>query len=179
MLPASAYLEMALAAAAEVFGAQSVALKDVEFRQGAFLARERNPDDSGDPLSRRRWSGILSHLQSRGRRSRPANHGRCMRTGKVCLQQDSGTSPGCSGRRCSRRSRARCSEKISGQDYYLRLRESGIHYGPFFQSIAQLWRHNGDVLGEVRVPDGPDAEFNAFQFIRQFWMPGFRSSERR
>ena len=44
-----------------------------------------------------------------------------------------------------------------------RLRESGIHYGPFFQSIAQLWRYDGEMLGEVQMPDGPEAEFNAYQ----------------
>jgi myxalamid-type polyketide synthase MxaD len=37
VLPASAYVEMALAAAVEVFGAQSVALKDIEFRKALFL----------------------------------------------------------------------------------------------------------------------------------------------
>ena len=59
--------------------------------------------------------------------------------------------------------RARCAEGITGQDYYGRLRESGIHYGAFLQSIAQLWRNDGDVLGDLRVPDGPDAEFAASQ----------------
>src|SRR5664279_5732616 len=37
VLPASAYVEMALVAAVEVFGAQSVALKDIEFRKALFL----------------------------------------------------------------------------------------------------------------------------------------------
>ena len=59
--------------------------------------------------------------------------------------------------------RTRCAEKISGEDYYRRLRESGIHYGPFFQSITQMWRNNGDVLGEVQVPNGPEADFTGFQ----------------
>ncbi len=68
MLPASAYLEMALAAAVEVFGTQSVALQDIEFRKALFLPEGASPYDSGDPLSRRGWRGILSHLQSRGRR---------------------------------------------------------------------------------------------------------------
>ena len=36
--------------------------------------------------------------------------------------------------------RARCSEKISGSDYYRELSEKAIQYGPFFHSIAQLWR---------------------------------------
>src|ERR1700720_3199294 len=33
----------------------------------------------------------------------------------------------------------------------------------FFQSIAQLWRNNGDMLGEVQVPDEPEADSNGFQ----------------
>ncbi len=35
--------------------------------QGAFPAGGRNPHDPGDPRSRRRWRGILSHPQLRGR----------------------------------------------------------------------------------------------------------------
>ncbi len=68
VLPASAYVEMALAAAVEVFGRAIRCAEGYRISQGAFLARRRNPHDSGDPLSRRRWSGILSHLQLPGRR---------------------------------------------------------------------------------------------------------------
>ena len=59
---------------------------------------------------------------------------------------------------------ARCSEQISGRDYYSKLSESGIQYGRFFQSISQLWRDNGDMLGEVRIPEGSDTQFDTYQF---------------
>ena len=58
---------------------------------------------------------------------------------------------------------ARCVEQVSGHDYYQSLRESGVHYGPFFQSLTQLWRYNGEVLGEVLAPDGLNTVLPASQ----------------
>src|SRR3984893_10190886 len=86
----------------------------------------------------------------------PMNHGRSMRPASSIITPDAVPET-------LAMMQARCAEKIDGQDYYRRLRESGVHYGPFFQSIAQLWRNNGDVLGEVQVPDGPEADFTDFQ----------------
>ena len=31
----------------------------------------------------------------------------------------------------------------------------GINYGPSFRSITQLWRRDGEILAEVKVPDSP------------------------
>jgi myxalamid-type polyketide synthase MxaE and MxaD len=160
VLPASAYLEMALAAAVEVFGEQSIALKDVEFDRALFFS------ESGTHTIQVILSPGVDGAASFHIYSRPGEQASkswtLHATGKACPQQDSSTSS-VLGRETLAEIQTRCSEKVSGQDYYLRLRESGIQYGPFFQSIAQLWRHNGDVLAEVRVPDPPDAEFNAYQ----------------
>jgi acyl transferase domain-containing protein/acyl carrier protein len=160
MLPASAYLEMALAAAVEVFGEQSFALKDFEFDRALFLP-ESGTHTIQVILSPGADGAASFHIYSRPVKQ-ASKSWTLHATGKACPQQGSSTSP-VLGRETLAEVQARCSEKVSGQDYYRRLRESGIHYGPFFQSIAQLWRNNGDVLGEVRVPDGPDAEFNAYQ----------------
>jgi myxalamid-type polyketide synthase MxaD len=158
VLPASAYLEMALAAAVEVFGEQSFALKDVEFDKALFLP-ESGTYTIQVIISPGLDGAASFHIYSRlGEQTKSWT---LHATGKVSPQQDSETSP-VLGRETLAEFQARCSEKLSGQDYYLRLRESGIYYGPFFQSIEQLWRNNGDVLGEVRVTDGPDAEFSGY-----------------
>jgi myxalamid-type polyketide synthase MxaE and MxaD len=163
VLPASAYLEMALAAAVEVFGAQSVALKDIEFRKALFLP-EGGTHTIQVILSQGADGAASFHIYScPGGVVHSSKSWMLHATGKVCLQQDNSIITADAGQETLTEMRTRCAEKISGQDYYRRLRESGIHYGPFFQSIAQLWRNNGDVLGEVRVPDGPEAEFNGFQ----------------
>jgi len=163
VLPASAYVEMALAAAVEVFGAQSVALKDIEFRKALFLP-EGGTHTIQVILSQGADGAASFHIYScPGGVVHSSKSWMLHATGKVCLQQDNSIITADAGQETLTEMRTRCAEKISGQDYYRRLRESGIHYGPFFQSIAQLWRNNGDVLGEVRVPDGPEAEFNGFQ----------------
>jgi myxalamid-type polyketide synthase MxaE and MxaD len=163
VLPASAYVEMALAAAVEVFGAQSVALKDIEFRKALFLP-EGGTHTIQVILSQGADGAASFHIYScPGGVVHSGQSWMLHATGKVCLQQDNSIITPEAGPETLTQMRTRCAEKISGQDYYRRLRESGIHYGPFFQSIAQLWRNNGDVLGEVQVPDGPEAEFNGFQ----------------
>jgi myxalamid-type polyketide synthase MxaD len=163
VLPASAYVEMALAAAVEVFGAQSVALKDIEFRKALFLP-EGGTHTIQVILSQGADGATSFHIYScPGGVVHSTKSWMLHATGKVCLQQDNSIITADAGQETLTEMRTRCAEKISGQDYYRRLRESGIHYGPFFQSIAQLWRNNGDMLGEVQVPDGPEAEFNGFQ----------------
>ena len=163
VLPASAYVEMALAAAVEVFGAQSVALKDVEFRKALFLP-EGGTHTIQVILSQGADGAASFHIYScPGGVVHSGKSWMLHATGKVCLQHDNSIITPVAGPETLAQMRTRCAENISGQDYYRKLRESGIHYGPFLQSIAQLWRNNGDVLGEVQVPDGPEAEFNGFQ----------------
>ncbi|MGB9513234.1 MAG: beta-ketoacyl synthase N-terminal-like domain-containing protein, partial [Candidatus Acidiferrum sp.] len=163
VLPASAYVEMALAAAVEVFGGQSVALRDIEFRKALFLP------EGGAHTIQVILSQAVEGAASFGIYSCSGGVGCSDKSwtlhavGKVCPEQDDGIINADAGQETLPQLRTRCAEKISGQDYYRRLRESGIYYGPFFQSIAQLCRNNGDVLGEVQVPDGADTEFNGIQ----------------
>ena len=163
VLPASAYVEMALAAVVEVFGAQSVALKDIEFRKALFLP-EGGTHTIQVILSQGEYGTASFRIYScPGGGAHSKKSWMLHATGKICLQPDNSSITPDAGPETLTEMRTRCAEKISGQDYYRKLSESGIHYGPFFQSIARLWRNNGDVLGEVQVPDGPEAEFSGFQ----------------
>ncbi len=58
-------------------------------------------------------------------------------TGKICPQPNHGISPVIEQEALAE-IQARCSEQISGEDYYLRLNDRGINYGPSFQSITQF-----------------------------------------
>jgi len=164
VLPASAYVEMALAAAVEVFGAQSFALKDIEFHRALFL-----PDGKALPLQLILSPGADGaasfHIYSRPPGiEQSSKTWRLHAKGRVLPRSVSGVSDALPmAQETLAEIQARCPEEISGQDYYARLSESGIKYGPFFQTITQLWRYGGNVLGEVRVPDPPEAEFSAYQ----------------
>jgi len=163
VLPASAYLEMALAGAVEVFGAQSVALKDIEFRKALFLP-EGGTHTIQVIISQGANGAASFHIYScAGGVVNSGTSWTLHATGEIRLQQDNGVITPDARQETLTEIRTRCPEKIAGRDYYRRLHQSGVHYGPFFQSIAQLWRKNGDVLGEVQVPDGPEADFNGFQ----------------
>lgn len=184
VLPASAYVELALAAAVEIFQAQPIALKDIEFRKALFLPsacgiqRRDAPGQAAGVIPQAEGGNhTIQVILSQGADGAAsfriyscpggAVHSKkswmLHATGKVCLQPDNSTITPAARQETLTEMQTRCAEKISGQDYYRKLSESGVHYGPFFQSIARLWRNNGDVLGEVQVPDGPEAEFHGFQ----------------
>ncbi|HKM48551.1 MAG TPA: beta-ketoacyl synthase N-terminal-like domain-containing protein [Terriglobales bacterium] len=163
ILPAALYLEMALAAAAEAFPSQSFVLKDVEFRKALFI-----PDGATRTLqlilSPGAGAAASVHIYSCPRDAEQANRSWTLHaTAKICPEPDPVISPVVE---CEAPAeiQARSSEQISGHDYYLKLRESGVAYGPSFQSIAQLWRGDREMLGEVKVPDRSHREFDACQF---------------
>ncbi len=157
VLPASAYVEMALAATVEVFGAQRFVLKNIEFRKALFLP-ESGTRTLQLILSRGADGEASFHIYScPGGVPHSDRSWTLHATGKVCLQPDNCIIASNTGHEGPTEMRARCPEMISGQDYYRKLRESGIDYGPYFQSITRLWQNNGEMAGEVQVTDAPEA----------------------
>jgi len=45
---------------------------------------------------------------------------------------------------------------VAIDDLYPQLADAGLHYGPLFQGLRAVWRDNGDVVGEVVLPE-PEA----------------------
>ncbi len=153
VLPASIYLEMALAAAREAFAEQSFVLKDIEFHRALFLP-ETGTRTTQVILARSADAAASLHIYSRPTGVEQSNGSWALHvSAKVCAQENSGASP-VLGHKMLAQIQARCSKQVSGRDYYSKLSESGIQYGCFFQSISQLWRDNEDMLGEVRIPRG-------------------------
>ncbi len=154
VLPASVYLEMALASAAEVFGAQPIALSDIDFRRALFL-----PDGKSRRLQvvlARETDGTGSfHIYSRSDETTNAEQVWTLHaTGTVAPEPNNGAASG-SERETVEQMRVRLPEATSGQDYYRRLDERGVHYGPFFNNIVQIWRDDDEALGEMRAIDEP------------------------
>ena len=173
VLPASIYVEMALAVADEVFGTQSVVLKDIEFRKALFL-----PEDGTRTvqviLSQGADGTAAFHIYSCAGGAAPSGkswmlHATC----KICLQEDDSVIPN-AGQETLAEIRTRCAENVSGEEYYRRLLESGIQYGPFFRSIARLWRNDEDMLAEVQLPDGSETGFTGFRIHPAILDAGFQ-----
>ena len=159
VLPASAYLEMALAAAAEVFGAQSVALKDIEFRKALFLP-EGGARTIQVILSPGADGAASFHIYScPGGVAQSGKSWMLHATGKVCPQPDDGVitpdaGPGDARGDAKRDARRRSPARIITGDSAKAASTTVLS----FRASLQLWRNNGEVLGEVQVPDGPEAE---------------------
>ncbi|MGW0551887.1 type I polyketide synthase, partial [Streptomyces altiplanensis] len=51
---------------------------------------------------------------------------------------------------------------VSVEGVYDRLAEEGFAYGPVFQGLRAVWRHDGDVYAEVALPEGGDTGADTF-----------------
>ena len=161
-LPASVYVEMASAAAQEVLGSRSIAVADVEFHRALFL-----PDGASTTLQlivAPVVDGTASfHIySSRAESERPAKTWTLHASGKVSAQQESDLIA-VAVEESLTDLQLRSSGKISGPDYYRQLSENSIEYGPFFQSVSELWFDNKSALGELLISTDPDADFNTYQ----------------
>ena len=163
VLPASAFLEMALAAAGEILGAQCVVLKDIEFREALFV-----PDGATPTIQ-----VILSHdanemaavhvYSCAGSREYSCKSWTLHAIGKVCREEGGGPPAADSRHETIADLRSRSPEQSFGQEYYNVLRQHGVQYGSFYQVIANLFRDQGNILGEIQVPAWPREDIEAFQ----------------
>jgi polyketide synthase 12 len=154
IFPGTGYVEAGLAAAAEVFGDQAT-LTAIEF-QKAMMLPERGTRTLQVVLSPNESGGSF-HVFSRMRGAADARDGWALHaTGTIrCeMPDDAGHHEPIHLDAI----RSRCSEVVDPKEYYARLKARGLEYGPKFQGIAQLWRRDGESVGQMRMPEGVEGE---------------------
>ena len=146
VVPATAYLEMAVAASAQASGELPAGLADVRFlspmvvpetgarRVQVVLAREEDGEAGFQIFSRTDGPWTL-HADGR---VLPANGNRLPEAVDLAAV------------------RSRCPDLVPGADLYPRFSARGLQYGPAFQGIERLWRGKDEALGEVSAPAGLD-----------------------
>ncbi len=148
LLPAAAYIEMALAAGVHTLGQEYPLLTDIEFHRALFLA----PDES-------RTIQIVPSLGSDGAASFSI-HSRSKDKGdQEWALHANGSIRRTPGEReqalCAQsileQVQNRCSEEISGEDYYKAIAESGLEYGASLRAIEHIWRRDGEALAKLAV----------------------------
>ncbi|MEW6736391.1 MAG: amino acid adenylation domain-containing protein, partial [Acidobacteriota bacterium] len=161
VLPATAYIEIVLAAAYEIFGAVPQVLMDIEFRRAMVL-----PSNSAcviQVIFTQKSSGnnafrIFSRLRDAHRN---VGDWTLHTTGIVVLEQKNFAKP-LLAREVIEKLSADYQIEISKQDYYFKLAEYGFKYGPSFQSIDKLWRKDGIALGYLQPVPELQAEINRY-----------------
>jgi len=153
VFPAAAYLEMAAAAAAELFGAGTAVLSGVAFQEALILpaAGARNlqlvasPAAGGSASFQIYSSG--AHLNGNQEGAPWTLHvSGDMRVEVAefarCAEEQFGLDA----------IRARCPRPIAPADLYASLKTAGLDYGPSFQGVSELWGGDREALGEVCLP---------------------------
>ncbi len=146
LLPATAYLEMALAAAQEVYGPGFFVLEQV-----AFLKALAMPAGKDQTVQVTLTPAMEEHTAVRIFSLTQEDRWQLHATGRLRLdpadEQELATA------RFSRQEiQSRCSQAVDVDAYYRKLAERGLDYGPGFRGIAELWRRDGEALSRVRLP---------------------------
>ncbi|MFI6824211.1 SDR family NAD(P)-dependent oxidoreductase [Micromonospora sp. NPDC050187] len=149
VVPATAYVEMALAAAGELLGTPARVVEHLDVVAPlapsgerpttvqvsltgdpsggfAFHCASRQPDEDGQP------GGWLVHARGRVRAGEPvvADHD----------PEDTSRPDG---------------PELTGDDHYAAMRARGLNYGPRFQGVRQLWRADGEASARIDLAADP------------------------
>jgi len=155
ILPATAYIEMALRAAHELTGQDEVTVKEIENRK-PMLLRE------GD--TRCVQTTVVMSPDGRGSfrvHSRPAAGGAW--TEHVTATIVRGASPTTGLSRPDPNVTAG-QQALEGAAFYAALAAKGNEWGPSFQGLERAWIGDAAVIARIRVPEPIAHEMAAFQF---------------
>ncbi|WP_437819492.1 type I polyketide synthase [Sorangium sp. So ce1078] len=155
VLPGAAYLEMALAAAAEALGRPAFALEDV-----VFVAVMALPDGEAlevqTALSPGDGSGVRFSIHSRTAGAqftlhaegivRPEQDGEGAAANAVPLEE----------------ARGRCAARVEGDAHYEVMQRRGVAFGPSFRALKELWRRDGEAIARIELPPAVAAELSAY-----------------
>ena len=158
VLPATAYLELALAAGAATFKSENLALENVAIERALILPEDEiktvqlildstDADPSFEIYSLGESDEELEadwqrHTSGKIRIKEPN-----LPTEEIDLTQ----------------LKAQFSEELSVPDVYERFRQIGIDYGSSFQAIERLWGNPGEALGQIRIPESLVGEVSSYK----------------
>jgi acyl transferase domain-containing protein len=166
VLPNAAYLEMVLASAAEAFGEGPVVFFEMENKQVLVPAKSETPQVQVvlSPAEEGRYSfAVYSGQRTGGGKEKPTGNWTLHVSGKL-LYRPAGETVGTEAPFNIQDVLARCTEEVSGSDFYRMQAERGNQWGPCFQGIERLWLGDGEALSLVRVPKALESDTALYRF---------------
>ena len=162
IVPATAYMEMALAAHAQVFGEGPVLLREIEYRKPLFLF-----DDAVHAvqlvLSTGAGGEAMFHIATR-----PAADAAGEKPWRLHvsghIRREADPAPEVALRPALDAIRAQCPQEVAGSEFYRLLHERGNEWGPAFQGVARLFRGDGEAWSEICVPASLASQTGRYQF---------------
>jgi len=156
-LPPLAYLEMALAAATEVFGPGSHAIR-ADIAEALILPNDEvrtvqlvlTPDDDDH--------AAFQVISCRSDAAHDSTAWIAHATGKVTIAKSAASLAETEPVSLSQL-QTRCPDELAVAPHYQRLRELGLQLGPSFNGITKLWRGTDEALGYIEL--APELELEA------------------
>ena len=150
VLPGTAYIEMALAAANTIFGAGRHALEDLVIHEALVLGE----DETRNVQFILKPDGAFQFFSSGD-----GDDWQLHATGKVRAGSAGGEAASVSLADVQ----ARCVEQVSAEAHYQLLRERGLEFGPSLHGVQQIWRRDGEALGRIQLPVMLESEAADYQ----------------
>ncbi|MBI4375934.1 MAG: type I polyketide synthase [Elusimicrobia bacterium] len=161
ILPGAAYIEMALAAATDLFGSKEFLLKNVEFSRALYFLdvdTKRTLTLVFNPLSE---GGFLFRFYSNpDSSSGSAGHWNIHASGtiSVCQEPRPGRPPDIETVKRT------LGDPMDRKECYERFKSTGADYGPAHQGISRVWYKAEEALGEISTPGSIQHELVHYQF---------------
>ena len=156
LLPGSAFAEMALAAAREIFGEGVYAVEELAFRKALFLPEVSDPRLQIVLDPQHATVEIYSYTPTASGEARWALHA----TAKLSQSPPSEVAP----RLNLNALRQSCTGETSREDFYQLSQHMGFQYGPAFQAIQHVYTGTGTALAQLRVPTSVETELETYAF---------------
>jgi acyl transferase domain-containing protein/NADPH:quinone reductase-like Zn-dependent oxidoreductase/surfactin synthase thioesterase subunit/NAD(P)-dependent dehydrogenase (short-subunit alcohol dehydrogenase family) len=158
VVPATAHLEMASAAASVLRPHQPVFLQDLRFESALVLPEPGQPNQEVrlEVLSPDGDYAISSRAPGDGSLWRRHSQGRLNLSGDAF--------PSNAPSLDAIRTRFGDADELSVESFYATIQAAGLGYGPAFQCVRRLWHRGHEVLAELRLPEGLRHEAGRFHF---------------
>ena len=162
VLPGTAYLEMALAAAKESLGSETVAIKGMDIRE-AMVIEEDAIQKVQIVVTPEGGNEATFQIASR---SADESNGVASWTvhaaGKIEAEMSGGSRGGETSASLDE-IKSRCGKEIPVALYHQLFAALGMHLGPSFKGLEELWVGDNEVLGRIRRVPEISIETNLYQ----------------
>lgn len=151
VLPSTSYIEMALAAGKEVFGAQPFSVGEIVLKKALFF-----PERSTQTIQLVLTPGEDGHISLQffslqADRKQEENAwmpcaSATLRREEPSLEMDAVLYP------LPEQVQREATQTISADEHYRGLRRRGIEHGPLFQGVMGVWQYNGAMIAQLAIP---------------------------
>jgi acyl transferase domain-containing protein/thioesterase domain-containing protein/acyl carrier protein len=142
VFPGAGYVETALGIGKALFNSQPLEVEDIEFHKALILPEGKTP---------MHLHSVFSPADAMVRFSSRENEGDewvLNATAKVRAHAAS-SPPTVDLKRLQRN----CRTRLTKNEVYSRCEQAGLFYGPMFRAVETVWKSDGEVLGQIELPE--------------------------